>query len=64
MEEFKKLSPYFEQDIYDAVSLKTCVEKRLTIGAPGRAMMEQIIAIEKEYLASSDWSPVDYDTRK
>ena len=64
MEEFKKLSPYFEQDIYDAVSLKTCVEKRLTIGAPGQAMMEQIIAIEKEYLASSDWSPVDYDTRK
>ena len=34
--ELKEISDRFEEDIYDAVSLKTCVEKRLTIGAPGR----------------------------
>ena len=37
IEEYKRISPVFEEDIYDAISLKTCVEKRETIGAPGRA---------------------------
>ncbi|MBP3458410.1 MAG: argininosuccinate lyase [Lachnospiraceae bacterium] len=58
MEEFKEISDVFEPDIYDAVSLKTCVEKRLTIGAPGRAAMEKVIAMEKEYL-QSDWKDKD-----
>ena len=40
----------FEEDIYDAVSLKTCVEKRLTLGAPGSAMMKDVIGKEKEWL--------------
>lgn len=30
LEELKTISPVFEEDIYEAVSLKTCVEKRLT----------------------------------
>ena len=54
MEEFKEISEVFEPDIYDAVSLKTCVEKRLTVGAPGKAAMDQVITMEKEYL-ESDW---------
>ncbi len=37
MEEFKKISPVFEEDIYDAISMKTCVEMRKTIGAPGKS---------------------------
>lgn len=53
MEEFKKLSPAFDTDIYDAVSLKTCVEKRLTIGAPGKEAMQKVIAIEEGYLKNS-----------
>ena len=52
LEEYKAISPVFEEDIYDAISLKTCVEKRLTIGAPSSEAMEKIIAIEKEYLQS------------
>ena len=54
IEEFRNFSDKFEPDIYDAVSLKTCVEKRLTIGAPGRKAMEEVIRINKEYLAE-DW---------
>lgn len=54
MDELKEISDVFEPDIYDAVSLKTCVEKRLTIGAPGKAAMDKVIAMEKEYL-QSDW---------
>ena len=50
IEEFKSFSPAFEEDVYDAVSLKTCVEKRLTLGAPGRAAMEQVIALNRKYL--------------
>ena len=50
LEEFQKVSPVFEADIYDAISLKTCVEKRLTIGAPGKAAMEQVIQIYRTYL--------------
>mgnify|MGYP000588616808 FL=1 len=36
LEEYKAISPVFEEDIYEAISIKTCVEKRMTIGAPGR----------------------------
>ncbi len=50
LEEFQAISPVFESDIYDAISLKTCVEKRLTIGAPGKAAMEQVIKIYQAYL--------------
>ena len=33
--ELKELCDKFDDDIYDAISLKTCVERRLTKGAPG-----------------------------
>ena len=56
MEEFKELSPVFEEDIYDAVSLKTCVEKRLTLGAPGTEAMEQVIAANETYLTEGERS--------
>lgn len=50
IEELKAVSPVFEADVYDAVSLKTCVEKRLTIGAPGKRAMEEVIALHKDFL--------------
>ena len=43
LEEYKAISPVFEQDIYDAISLETCVEKRLTIGAPSQTAMKKVI---------------------
>ncbi|MBE5940912.1 MAG: argininosuccinate lyase [Lachnospiraceae bacterium] len=50
LEEYKAISPVFEEDIYDAISLKTCVEKRETIGAPSKASMEQVIALNEAYM--------------
>lgn len=50
IEELKAICPVFEEDIYDAISLKTCVEKRLTYGAPGHDAMIKIIQLNKEYL--------------
>ena len=43
LEDYKDISPVFEQDIYEAISLKTCVEKRVTLGAPGSRAMETVI---------------------
>ena len=50
LDEFKSVSEIFEQDIYEAISLKTCVEKRTTIGAPGAEAMKKVIAMYKEEL--------------
>jgi len=41
LEDYKAECPAFEEDIYEAISLKTCVERRKTKGAPG-AMQEEI----------------------
>ena len=50
LEELRSISDKFDEDIYDAISLKTCVAKRLTIGAPGEKMMKQVIEKNKVYL--------------
>lgn len=50
LEEYQKLSPVFEEDIYEAISMETCVNKRVTTGAPGRAAMEAELAACKKYL--------------
>ena len=50
LEEYKAISPVFENDIYEAISMRTCVEKRMTIGAPGPDVMEKVIAENKKYL--------------
>lgn len=52
LEEFKAISPVFEADIYDAISLKTCVEKRNTKGAPGTEAMKDAILINENFLNS------------
>lgn len=51
LDEYKAISPVFEDDIYDAISLETCVDKRTTIGAPGPDAMKKVIEIYKEYLS-------------
>ena len=53
LEEFQAVSPVFEEDIYDAISMKTCVEMRNTIGAPGQKAMEKVIERAKAYLAET-----------
>ena len=48
--EYQAISPVFQEDIYQAVSMKTCVEKRTTYGAPGPEVMRQVIRENKKYL--------------
>ncbi len=53
LSEYKKISPVFEEDIYEAISMKTCVERRNTIGAPGEQAMKRVIALNETYLKES-----------
>jgi argininosuccinate lyase len=48
--EFQLISPVFDPDIYEAISLTTCVNKRNTIGAPGTVAMAQVLQLNEEYL--------------
>ena len=54
LEELKEISNKFEEDIFEAVSLKTCVEKRLTTGGPGPEAMKKTIERCKAYLNSEN----------
>ncbi len=51
MTELHAFSEVFDEDIYDAISLKTCVDSRITTGAPGRASMNKAIAYYEDYLS-------------
>ena len=52
IEEYKEICPTFEEDIYEAISLETCVSLRNTIGAPGIEAMKKVIEINEKYLKS------------
>ncbi len=63
LEELKAISPVFDSDLYDAISMETCVNKRLTTGAPGKAAMEQVIALEEKFLAECADIDEDWEDR-
>ena len=50
LEEYQEISPVFDEDIYDAIAVGNCVNRRLTTGAPGRKAMEEAVGIYKKYL--------------
>ena len=50
LEELQTFSELFAQDVYEEISLKTCVEKRLTYGGPAPAMMEKVLAENAAFL--------------
>ena len=53
LEELQAISPVFKEDVYEAISMETCVNTRLTIGAPSQTAMEQVIVLEEDYLAKN-----------
>ena len=54
LSELQAISSDFTEDIYDAISLKTCVDKRLTKGGPSKAAMLEAISINREFLNNID----------
>ena len=51
MDEFKEFSDIIEDDIYNAISMETCVNDRKVIGGPAKEVVEKAIADAKEFLA-------------
>jgi argininosuccinate lyase len=50
LEEYKKHSELIEADIYDEISLETCVEKRISVGGTGLESIEMQIKFVEEKL--------------
>ena len=50
MEEFKNFSPIFEEDIYNAIDLLTCVEERSVIGGPSSLSVKMQIEVLKKFI--------------
>ena len=50
LEEYRKISPVFEEEIYQAISMETCVKRRMTLGAPGEDAMRAVIELCRKYL--------------
>ncbi len=50
LEEFRSFAPEIENDIFNAIDMKTCVMRRNTIGAPGPDAMQKVIESYREYL--------------
>ena len=51
LEELKEFSEVFGEDIFDAISLETCVDTRNTTGAPGKTSMEEAIRFYENYIS-------------
>ena len=54
LEEYKSISPIFEEDIYQAISLEECVSKRNTIGAPGVEAISKVLEINEKFITELD----------
>jgi argininosuccinate lyase len=50
LDEYQKLSPLFTEDVFEAISLDTCVNKRQVIGGPAKEQMETVNQLAKAYL--------------
>ena len=50
LDEYKAICPVFEDDIYTAISMEECVQKRNTIGAPGHTAMQNVIDTNSNFL--------------
>ena len=50
MEEFKACSPIFEEDVYDAISMETCVNGRSIVGGPALETVKHAIANGRAYV--------------
>ncbi len=48
--EFKEFSGIIEDDIYDAISMETCVNGRTVIGGPAKATVDAAILKAEEYM--------------
>ena len=50
LDEFRAISPVFDETVYDAISVEKCVEARNIPGGPSPEYIKKLIELNKEYL--------------
>ena len=50
IDEYKEFSDVFEDDLYNEISLETCVNKRISAGGTGPESVEKQIEYIKEFI--------------
>ena len=50
LEEYKKADELFENDLYDDIDLRNCVEKRISAGGTGAASIEKQLEYVKSFI--------------
>ncbi len=51
LDEYKAVSEVFNESIYEAISLETCVNTRIVDGGPSKQYIDRLIKLNDEYLA-------------
>ena len=51
LDEFKSFSPFFEEDVYKAIDLITCVEERSVIGGPSSSSVQSQISLLENFIS-------------
>ena len=54
LENYKNFSELFDNDIYEAISIKNCVEKRTTLGGPGKENVLAHIEFLDKFILDSE----------
>ena len=52
LKDFRAISSLFDEDVYQALSLKTCVNGRKVYGGPARESVEKQISLIEEFVAA------------
>ena len=50
IDELKSISPVFEEDVYEAISMETCINGRTVSGGPAKKTVEKAIKIAENYI--------------
>ncbi|MBP3378448.1 MAG: argininosuccinate lyase, partial [Clostridia bacterium] len=50
LDTYKEFSPMFENDVYEAVNLDNCVNRRTVYGGPSAASVDRQIKIVNAYI--------------
>ena len=50
LDEFKSFSPFFEEDVYKAIDLITCVEERSVMGGPSSSSVQNQISLLENFI--------------
>ena len=51
LDEFKSFSPFFEEDVYKAIDLITCVEERSVMGGPSSSSVKSQISLLENFIS-------------